>query len=65
MVQVIYVDIQVPAYLGDIPGSVLQHPNKPSHNLFADGGSCLQFIKNATSVGHNRAKRNKMRYAYK
>lgn len=37
---------------------------KTSGNLSAGGGPCLQFIKNATPVKHNKAKYNKTRYAY-
>lgn len=36
-------DIQ--AYLGGIVVFILDHHNKPSHNLFADGEFCLQFVK--------------------
>ena len=50
-------------------GSVSNHHNKVSiaikvsHNLFALwGGSCLQLIKNATSVRHNKVKCNKRKY---
>ena len=32
------------------------------HDLFAGGGSCLQFVNNVTSVKHDKAKHDKMRY---
>ena len=35
----------VQAYLGAIAGSVPDHHSTVSHNLFAGGGSCPQFIK--------------------
>ena len=57
----------VQAYLGAIAGSVPDHHSTVSHNLFAGGGSCPQFIKKkkpTTSVEHNKVKDNKMRYAY-
>ena len=41
------------ADLRDIMGSVPDHHNKvgkAGRNLFAGGGSCLQFVKNATPV---------------
>lgn len=44
------------AYLGDIEGSLLDHGNKASHDRFAGEGSCLQFLKNATSVKHTKVK---------
>lgn len=40
---------QLQAYLRDTEGSVLDHHNKASYNLFAGGGYCLQFVRNATS----------------
>ena len=42
------------AYLRDIAGSVPGPRNKVSCNLFAGGRSCLQLIKNATPVKHNK-----------
>lgn len=44
------------AYPGDIEGSVPEHGNKASSNLFAVGGPCLQFVRNATSVQNHKAK---------
>lgn len=37
--------------------------NKASCNFFADGGSCLEFIKNVLPVKRNKVKHIKMRYA--
>ena len=42
---------------------LIEYQNKMSRNLFAGGGSCLQFVKNATPVKHSKAKHNEMRYA--
>ena len=53
------------AYFRDIVGLVPDHHKKVSHNLFAGGGSCLQFVKTATSMKCNEAKHNKRRHAYK
>lgn len=33
------------ADLGDITGSVPDHGDRGSHDLFAGGGSCVQFVK--------------------
>lgn len=55
--------ILVQAYLRDFVGLIPDHHNKAHHNLFADGGSCLQFAKNTISVKCNNAKHNKTRYA--
>lgn len=53
-------------YCGSVPG----HYNKASGNLVAGGGrvwwgrgSCLQFIKSATYVKHNKVQQNKTRHA--
>lgn len=61
-------DLPVYAYPRDTVGSVPDHHNKASHNPFAGGGSCFPFAKekkkkNATSMKHNEAKINKLRYA--
>lgn len=53
----------VQTYLGDIVRSVTDHHNTASHNIFADGASCHQFVKNATSLKGNKVKHNKMRCA--
>ena len=50
-------------YLGDTVGSVPDHYNKASRNLFAGREFCLEFVKNATTVKHSKAQYNKMRYA--
>lgn len=34
---------------GLVPDTTVKYRNKASVNLFAGGGSCLQFVKNATS----------------
>ena len=49
----------------DIVDSVPGHRNgsKASCDHFAGGGSCLQFVKDATPVKCNKAKHNKTRYA--
>lgn len=54
-------ELVVQAYLGDIPGSVSDHCNKGSYNLFAGRGSCLQFVNN-TSMKCNKVRHNKMRF---
>lgn len=54
----------VQTYLGDTAGSVPDHHKKVSHTFFAGGGSCLQFVRNTTSVKYSKAKHNKMKYAY-
>lgn len=46
-------------YLGDIVGLIPDHGSKVSHNLFAGGGSPLQFINNAPSVKCDKAKHDK------
>lgn len=53
------------AYLGDIVGSFPDQHNKASPNLFVGGRSLLQFVKNATSVKHNKVKRNKTTRAFR
>lgn len=55
-------DIELQAYLVDIAGLVPDLCNKVSHNLFVSGESCLQFVKNVTSVKCNKAKSSKMNY---
>lgn len=40
-------------------GSAPHYHNEVSHNLFAGGGSCLPFVKNATPVKHNKVDPNK------
>lgn len=35
-----------------------------SCNLFAGGNACFQFVKNVTSMKHNKTKCNKMRYVW-
>lgn len=50
------------AYLRDMTVLVPDHPNTPqseycnkmSYDLSAGGGSCLPFVKHATSVKHNK-----------
>lgn len=49
-------------YLGGIAGSVPDCCSKSSHNLVG-GRSCLDFVKNSTSVKCNKVKLNKIRYA--
>ena len=50
------------AYLRDIAGLVpdncnkVEYHNQASHNLFAGGGSCLQFVKNAISMKQNKTR---------
>ena len=53
--------LQLQAYLRDIASPVSDHCNKASIaiklvNLFAGGGPCLQFVKSATSVKHNKTR---------
>ena len=55
--------MKLEAYLGDIAVQVPGQCNKEIHNLFAGGGFCLQFEKNATSMKHNKGKLKKTRYA--
>lgn len=45
-------------------GSVLEHCNKVSYNLFTGGGACLQFVKIVTSKKFKKAKHDKTRYLY-
>lgn len=53
------------ACLGEIVGSFPDQHDKASPNLFVGGRSCLQFVKNAASVKHNKVKRNKARRAFR
>lgn len=46
-----------------IVGSAPDHCNRERHNIIVGGGACLQFVKNPTSMKHNKAKRNEMRSA--
>ncbi|KAM5253389.1 uncharacterized protein RBU33_024996 isoform 2-T2 [Hipposideros larvatus] len=46
---------------GFIPPQASKYCNKASCNLFAGGGSCHQFVKNSTSVKHNKGQHNKIR----
>lgn len=46
-------------HASEIAGSVPEHRNKVSHNLFAGGGSCLQFKENTTPVKCNKVKHKK------
>lgn len=46
-------------------GSFPDQRNKASPNLFVGGRSCLQFVKNATSVKHHKVKRNKTMRAFR
>lgn len=43
--------------------SAPRHRNAASRHVFAEGGSCLQFIKHTASVKHNKAKLGTMRGA--
>lgn len=49
----------IQTHLREITGTAPEHRNKVSHSLFAGGGSCIQFVKNTTSVKCGRAKCNK------
>ena len=42
------------ACLRDIVGSAPGHRNKVSCNLFVGGGSCLTFVKTATSMRYRK-----------
>ena len=50
------IHIQVQAHLRDVVGLVLDHCDRASHNIFAGGGSYLQFVQSATSVRHNKVR---------
>lgn len=54
-------------YCGSRPGPQQQsgYCNKVSKNICAGEGSCLHFVKNTTSLKHNKAQCNIMRYACK
>ena len=42
--------------------TAIKYHNKTSCNLFVGGGSCLQFVKNATSVKRSKVRGSKTRY---
>lgn len=50
--------------MGSIPDTEeIKYYNKVSHNLCGSVGSCLPFVKNATSVKCNKVKHDEVRFA--